>query len=141
MKLFSWSLGFVVRSQEHVNWSCLILIENLFENKCATLTLFIFLFRWEYSFSKSKQSSLDEVLICKNARGNLVPRALLIQVTYFWLRGHSTTTWTEFGHFLTPHLVHVVIECPLIPIIIVYFVASDVFFIGSTRDGILMSKH
>ena len=51
------------------------------------------------------------------------------------LRGHSTTTWTEFCHYLTPiplcgqflypecgqkqtffdppHLVHVVIECPL----------------------------
>ena len=53
------------------------------------------------------------------------------------VRGHSTTTWTEFCHFLTPrtvldsfytlsvdknrhfltpsppHLVHVVIECPL----------------------------
>ena len=33
-----------------------------------------------------------------------------------YIRGHSTTTWTEFCHFLTPsppHLVHVVIECPL----------------------------
>ena len=33
--------------------------------------------------------------------------------------GHSTTTVTEFCHFLTPppHLVHVVIECPLIDFI------------------------
>ena len=31
------------------------------------------------------------------------------------IRGHSTTTWTEFCHFLTPsppHLVHVVIQWP-----------------------------
>ena len=58
----------------------------------------------------------------------------------FLLRGHSTTTWTEFCHFLTPtplggqflypergqkqtffdpssHLVHVVIEWPLVQIL------------------------
>ena len=36
--------------------------------------------------------------------------------TLIEIRGHSTTTWTELCHFLAPsppHLVYVVIECPL----------------------------
>ena len=35
--------------------------------------LFILFFRCEYAFSKTKQSSLDEVLICKNVRGDRPP--------------------------------------------------------------------
>ena len=88
MKLFSWSLGFVVRSHELVIWSCLILIENLFENKCATLTfqtcLFCFLGASIPSRSQNKVRWM-KFLSAKmwEAIAPLVPRALLIQVTYF----------------------------------------------------------
>ena len=76
------------------------------------------------------------------SNADIVPRmyefAFTRNILLILVRGHSTTTWTEFCHFLTPppcvdsfytlsvdknrhfltpsppHLVHVVIECPLI---------------------------
>ena len=73
-----------------------------------------------------------------------------IVVTWFEVvRGHSTTTWTEFchfltpppcvhslytlnvdkdRHFLTPHLVHLVIECPLIDNEFKVIIPWSVFF-------------
>ena len=49
----------------------------------------------------------------------------LNQICKYSVRGHSTTTWTEFCHFLTPsppHVVHVVIEWLLISSFMHFFV-------------------
>ena len=39
-----------------------------------------------------------------------------VLLRYIFIRGHSTTAWTRFCHFLTPppHIFHVFIEWPLI---------------------------
>ena len=51
---------------------------------------------------EGKQNLIEKVIILFLPVAEILPIFLLVVGVEIAIRGHSTTTWTEFCHFLTP---------------------------------------